>query len=188
MDSLPQMYFICSKTFQDSFYFRDFFLFQVPPQLLRIISDPTTLAEELTTVVQCKVSQVKPFGNLEIQLLNGTSQLEARLVQEQLNPDGLTVSVTKEYDVIFSRQVHLFCHHSINPLITTSKSSWVPYVLRLLHNRPCTFRNTKIVDFRPKPEKQGLGLKVLFIENPCFGCENINPFVENNNWKIWRKH
>ena len=78
-------------------------LFSVPPQFIAIKTNPSPLFEGHKSVVDCNVGQVKPLANLDIQLLNGTSQLEGGKLEHIVNEDGVTVSAMMQYDVIFSR-------------------------------------------------------------------------------------
>ena len=79
------------------------YIFSVPPQSFRITSNPSTLQEGRKTEVYCKVGKVKPVGDLEIQLLKGTSQINGKRIIQAENADLQNLSVVWQFDVIFSR-------------------------------------------------------------------------------------
>ena len=66
--------------------------------------EPTILHEGQPAVVKCKILQVKPIGNLDIQLLNGTSQLQGKMLPVQdFNPDNVTKTIQGEFHIMASR-------------------------------------------------------------------------------------
>ena len=89
------------------------FLEPVRPKLITIVTEPKVLRDQQQTIVHCKVGQVKPLADLEIQLLNGTSPVEGKSLVHKINSDGATESAVREFHVIFSRYVWYGLAHLI---------------------------------------------------------------------------
>ena len=78
-------------------------LLSVPPTVLPVTTEPSTIHAGGKTVVHCNVDSVKPVENLDIQLLNGTAKLSGNVPLLDLNSDGKTHAVIRPFHVIFSK-------------------------------------------------------------------------------------
>ena len=66
-----------------------------------VTTEPANLYEGKPAVVICKIDQVRPFGNLEMLLVNGTSQLPDLTLKQYPNDDGVTTAVVSTFDIAF---------------------------------------------------------------------------------------
>ena len=73
----------------------------MPPQSISITTAPSSQQAYQDTVT-CKVGEVKPVGDLEIQLLNGSLPLQGGRQEEDRNADNLTTSVVRKFDIKIS--------------------------------------------------------------------------------------
>ena len=85
-------------------------LLPVPPKTIQITTEPRSVVEGLKATIICKVAKIKPFEGLDLQILNGSLQLDdnGRQDQPKRNSDKETYSVTKTFEVTFTRYVTIF--------------------------------------------------------------------------------
>ena len=75
---------------------------------ITLTTTPYIVHEGVRTSVSCKVGEVKPFGGLEIQLLNGTTKLQGKPLVHAGNSDGATETAERLFSVVFTRYGKLF--------------------------------------------------------------------------------
>ena len=88
--------------------------FSVPPQSITVTTEPATLYDGKPAVVICKIDQVRPFGNLEMLLVNGTSLLPGRTLRQYSNDDGVTTTVVRHFDIALISRYGLCLHTQKN--------------------------------------------------------------------------